>query len=507
MQPHRSVFSLFFLPLVLILSGCEPMPARPGSGAAPPTVFAEIVPAGTGVVRLDGAVIGSRQRFSSGSGVQTGRAASALISFSDGARVQFDEETDPAQVSWSGNTLTVRLDDGVADVVTGSVLSISEIITSLADLFTRSEVIVEEEKRSFMRADLFSGTMRLTRPVTGPLQESGQYVLVRPSGDRPVAFGRTPPEKARALRQRFDRWDFSTAPQVRPIETYRMPNLVGSSADLARQELAEMGLAVSQIADVTQGRAVGASVVIEQTPAPGTIVRPGAFISLTVRARTAALTVPDVTGSRLGNAVRRLQSDGFRFRVEGSNDEQAVVARQVPPGGQQASPGTTVRLTTRAPDPQQTIVPSLTRLGIEQAISRLNGAGLRLGQISGPQSGLRTVVRQFPGAGARVPVGSAVNITVVSSVEQNPAGTVAPQIPGGLILRPIPVEVLIPVPRVERMPVIEALRLLQSTGFSTELRGESGPGAVVVAQRPSGGTQAKTGSVVVVFGATPQQIQ
>lgn len=513
MNAYRCIRALVLLPILVLVLACEPVPPGPGSAAVTPEVFADVAPAGTGVVRVDGNVLRDRERFFSGSRVETGPGASALISFSDGARVQFDENTDPAAVSWSGNTLRVQIDDGLAGVTTGSVLSISEIITSLAELFTRSEVIVEEDKRVFMRADLFSGTMQLTRPVSGPRQQAGQYALVRPNTVPPATFGRTSPAKARALRQRLNRWEFKTSPAgsqqstpTRPTATIRMPNLLGRNVDEARRQLAEMGMAVSQIADVTQGQAQGAPVVIRQTPPSGSVIEPGTFISLTVQSRVVELSVPDVTGSQLGAAVRRLRSAGLTYSIDGPNEERTIVVGQFPRGREQVSAGTPVRLTTRQPDPPPTFVPDLGGRTVDQALAILQRSGLRLGQIIGPQTGARKVVAQAPRPNTRVPAGSAVTITVVPEIEQNPV-VITPQIPGGLILQPNPWRILLVVPDVQRKSVMEALRILQSQGFSTELRGASGRDAVVVAQQPAGGTRAGSGSVVIVTGASPQQIQ
>ena len=107
-----------------------------------------------------------------------------------------------------------------------------------------------------------------------------------------------------------------------------IPDTAGLAVVEARTRLAALGLLVTT--ETRPSRQRGAGMVIEQTPAPGTLVTPGTTVTLTGSSgppRTVA--VPAVVGMPADDAARLLQAAGLPPDI--------VVGD--PPGGTAAGPG------------------------------------------------------------------------------------------------------------------------------------------------------------------------
>lgn len=89
----------------------------------------------------------------------------------------------------------------------------------------------------------------------------------------------------------------------------------------------------------------GGTVVLRQSPEPGTRVPTGTSVTLVLRdvpdaGSEGLIAVPDVRGLSIRRAVNRLVVDGFDVTLEGSG----VVVRQSPAPGQKVAAGSAVRL-------------------------------------------------------------------------------------------------------------------------------------------------------------------
>ncbi|MDQ6873536.1 MAG: Stk1 family PASTA domain-containing Ser/Thr kinase [Actinomycetota bacterium] len=119
-----------------------------------------------------------------------------------------------------------------------------------------------------------------------------------------------------------------------------VPTLVGKNVDDASQQLADAGLR----ADVTRvySEQVDKDVVITQNPTGGTLVR-GSKVALQVSNGPPPVTVPNVTGKRIGDAKQMLQAAGFKVQVITFFFGDTVFS-QSPGGGHKAPKGSTVRI-------------------------------------------------------------------------------------------------------------------------------------------------------------------
>lgn len=319
----------------MALSACAGLP--PGHSTGTGRVTATLLTDGEAVrVNHDPATAG--QPINSGDLVTTQPGSAAEVRFSDGTRVVLDENTDPV-LSWSGDTLYIRTEDGAIEVVTGAVLKIVHTVGELADFFSWSHVIVEERRGRFFRADLLAGHMQITRPSRGPVQAAGDYFLVRPGGAA-VEYGRTSPEQQRKLLRRFQRWHFAAA---KPI---RMPDLRKQGFREALQELSRAGLQLGR----TTGATSGERFVVEQRPAPGTRMRSGDRVDLELAARPEpGIKTPRVLKFRLREAIATLERAGLKIgRISGGNGGDSVyVTGQSPSPGAVVPRGSKVNLSVR----------------------------------------------------------------------------------------------------------------------------------------------------------------
>jgi len=125
-------------------------------------------------------------------------------------------------------------------------------------------------------------------------------------------------------------------------------------------------------------------------------------------------TVPALVRLPANDAVRRLQTAGFRSRIERQADDapRGIVFAQRPGAGRKLEEGSAVTLFVSS-GPADTTVPSVEGLPAERAVARLERAKLRARQravFSDEPKGV--VVAQDPRAGNKVGRDSAVRINV-----------------------------------------------------------------------------------------------
>jgi len=139
-----------------------------------------------------------------------------------------------------------------------------------------------------------------------------------------------------------------TAPP--PPTTIAIPGLVGSTLPVARRRLAELGLAI-RTSTIVSSQPKG--VVIRQFPKPGSRLREGQTVSLTLSAGPALARVPGVIGLDDVTAADVLEAAGFevRIREELTSDieEDGIIIDQEPSGGRRPK-GSIVTITVASYD-------------------------------------------------------------------------------------------------------------------------------------------------------------
>ncbi|MGW6272567.1 Stk1 family PASTA domain-containing Ser/Thr kinase [Streptomyces sp. NPDC055060] len=153
--------------------------------------------------------------------------------------------------------------------------------------------------------------------------------------------------------------------------------------------------------------------VLDQDPFAGTEVQKGSKITLEVAKKAAKSTVPDVTGKTCEEAKAQLKSNDLVGTCEEEESDSVeagkVISQNLPPQTQ-ADPGSTVTLKV-AKKAEQVGVPALTGQKLKDARKAIEGAGLTVGNIAGPQDDDALVVLSDPPAGQQVAPDTAINLT------------------------------------------------------------------------------------------------
>jgi beta-lactam-binding protein with PASTA domain len=268
-------------------------------------------------------------------------------------------------------------------------------------------------------------------------------------------------------------------------EQLTVPNVVGREEATAAAILNNRGFDVEirrvVNEDVERGR------VASQEPLPNTTAPEGSVVELVVSEGPGEATVPSVAGMPQDEAEDAIRSEGFTPEVEqvfSTEVRRGRVIEASPPEGTTLERGSTVTLRVSR-GPQQVAVPDVTGETEGNARSELEGAGLRVGEVTEEESQEAepgTVLDQDPGSGERVAEGSAVNLTVATEPE--------------------PVDV----PDVIDRTQADARTQLRDAGFEVRVREEEvsdeGEDGVVIDQNPGAGEQRQPGSrVTIVVGA------
>ncbi|MFF0360718.1 Stk1 family PASTA domain-containing Ser/Thr kinase [Streptomyces sp. NA02536] len=197
-------------------------------------------------------------------------------------------------------------------------------------------------------------------------------------------------------------------------ETVRLPDLDGYPLDRARDVLKDEGLEPGMVTrEFSDGVPRGS--VISTKPGKGTKVRAGSAVALTV-SKGSPVDVPDVIGDDLEDARAGLEEAGLKVKIApervNSEHDAGQVARQNPGEGRQVAEGDTVTLTL-SKGPEMVEVPDVVGDSVDDARSRLEGAGFRVKEDRGLLGLFGDTVRsQSVDGGDTAPRGSTITIEI-----------------------------------------------------------------------------------------------
>ena len=188
-------------------------------------------------------------------------------------------------------------------------------------------------------------------------------------------------------------------------------DLVGKTLDEARVMLDEAGGFVATVANEPHDEEVPAGVVMAVAPETTGEQPKGSEVLLTVSAGPAPRSVPDgLAGGSYEDAAKALEAVQLQAtKVEEFSDDvdKGKVIGTRPPAGEQLARGATVEVVvSKGPDVVK--VPKVEGLSLDEAIERLEGAGLTVGDVSGPARGEPYVTD--PPEGTTVKRGTTVDI-------------------------------------------------------------------------------------------------
>jgi beta-lactam-binding protein with PASTA domain len=199
---------------------------------------------------------------------------------------------------------------------------------------------------------------------------------------------------------------------------------------------------------------------------------------------------------------------------------RAIVTEQKPSPGTRVRVGSTVFVTVRTPQTEEfAVVPDLQPQRLREAQRRVKDARLRLEVAGGwpPDPTQAIVVEQKPAKGTRVPLNSIVVVAVRILPTRQPDPPIVSQMPPSAPpfvappdtapptalppTAPLPREEWVLVPGLRQKPLMGALQLVRNEQLRLDVTGgwPSDPAhAVVVEQTPAQGTRVRIGTTVTV---------
>jgi serine/threonine-protein kinase len=205
-----------------------------------------------------------------------------------------------------------------------------------------------------------------------------------------------------------------TATTADPNAAIPAPNLTGTPIKDARKVASSQGIVL--IEDETRDAPdAQPGEILEQIPAPGTMLTTREIRVVTAKAREAR--VPNLVGKPIAEAKQALADMGVEVTEVQKDSSKAAgtVLSQKPLPNAKLAPGTAVELTIATLPLIE--VPGLTGKYLNAAKTALKDTGLELGDIKRvehEEHGENYVLRQDPASGAKVPFGTVVNLTVVA---------------------------------------------------------------------------------------------
>lgn len=313
-------------------------------------------------------------------------------------------------------------------------------------------------------------------------------------------------------------------PVEQPPSRVTVPRLVGRTVEEARGILGQATLEVASVGELAVAGTPGT--IVRQSPRAGSAVAPRSGVQLwVVPARVAqqprdtpaaapAVRVPSLVGQTMEDARETLAAAGLGVGVlaeAAGAGTPGTVTRQQPAAGSTVSPNSRVRLWLVPA--RRAIMPAIMGLPLDRAQALVRRAGLTPGQVGGEG---RVIGHTFE-AGASVPVGSVVNISLgvpPGSVGQVATGPVDPRpgtetpgedprtsAPGAPATRTPPPADFGAVPDVRRLALPRAQAALAAAGFAAafDTALADSTGWMVSAQQPSPGGQLAAGGVVALL--------
>jgi len=264
-------------------------------------------------------------------------------------------------------------------------------------------------------------------------------------------------------------------------QSVRVPVVTGQTEQSAGAELRGAGL--NPVPSLASSTRVASGLVISQAPAPGSVVKKGARVSIVVSGGPASKSLVNVAGLSASAAAAKLRKAGLRTtnKSEPSKTVEAgLVIGTEPPAETEVQEGHLITLLVSS-GPPPVRVPDVTGQSLEAAEATLTNAELTLGTVTRKASGTQvpgTVLAQSPPAGGSLHAGQKVDLTVAKAPKE------------------------VTVPEVEGAAQAAATAHLKNAGFNVKAVSvpstEAAQVGVVLKQTPASGGKARKGSTVTI---------
>ncbi len=190
----------------------------------------------------------------------------------------------------------------------------------------------------------------------------------------------------------------------------KVPTVVGLPADAANELLAARGL--RPVVRERRESAQAADTVVAQDPLADSLVPRDGAVELTLSSGPPAqVSVPELTGQALPDAISALEASGLKLgKLHGPEEGDRIVLASKPAPGASVDRESEVELTVELRGVE---MPKLTGLSFARAKKLIEAAGLTLGKIReryDEDHDPYVILQQSPQAGVRVTPATAVDI-------------------------------------------------------------------------------------------------
>jgi serine/threonine-protein kinase len=268
---------------------------------------------------------------------------------------------------------------------------------------------------------------------------------------------------------------------TRPAATVTIPDVTGQTEQAAGARLRGAGL--DPLPSLASSATVASGLVISQAPAPGTVVKKGARVSIVVSGGPASAALIDVKGLTASQAQSSLRKAGFKPTTKpqpSTTVKSGVVIGTEPPAGTELQVGSSVTiLVSSGPAPVR--VPDVVGQSLAAGEAMLTNAELVVGTVTQQVSSTQTagtILAQSPAGGTSEHAGAQVDVTVAQAPRE------------------------VSVPNVVGAAAAAAANALKHAGFAprtvTRASAEQSQAGVVLEQAPSAGSKAVKGATVTI---------
>ncbi|MGC4896642.1 Stk1 family PASTA domain-containing Ser/Thr kinase [Micromonospora sp. DT31] len=218
-----------------------------------------------------------------------------------------------------------------------------------------------------------------------------------------AVLGQAPSSATRIVKGGTITLTLSLGPERLPV-----PDVVGKDFTLAQAELEGLKLVAAK-GGSRYDDALPAGVVLATDPKVGTVVKPGAKVTLILSKGRAPVTVPNLVGKSLAEARATLARLGLTpvETVKESDKPKDEILAQSPADGTGVEKGTQVKLEV-SKGPPQVAVPRVIDLPCQQAKQTLESQGFPVNIQLNPNGVVRL---QSPAENTPVPPGTTVTVT------------------------------------------------------------------------------------------------
>lgn len=259
---------------------------------------------------------------------------------------------------------------------------------------------IEEAKKTLAKKGLFIG--ELTHTVS----------------DKPQNSVLTQNPKANTTVEKGSSVDVTVA--IKP-DKIAVPNVVELNILNARKNITHVGLKVGTVTEEIMDD-VNSGTVLSQKPLPDTKVDPASLVNLVIAKAQEKTRVPQLVNEKQANAQEILQKYKLKLGTvthRASRLTQGTILEQIPKAGTRVNINSQVSIVV-ATSYRMTTVPNLVGYGAkdrEKIMQLMEKANLQQGNVSYQYSSKPkgTILDQTPKAGAKVVVGSAIDITVAKN--------------------------------------------------------------------------------------------